>query len=117
MRKIIYVQNMVVSGQITVIALITVFYELTGFKLFIVAVMGFIVLNYLILQVERMWLRHEKKRKAEGEGSAVPGIPWYEHKMRHPGTVETDRDTRGITAAVQKGTRHDPVRTGSRYSR
>ena len=115
MKKIIYVQNMVVSGQITVIALITGFYELTGFKLFIVAVMGFIVLNYLILQVERMWLRHEKKRKAEGEGSVVRGIPWFKHKMRYPGTVEKNGNPGGITKAVQKGTRVDPVRTGSRY--
>lgn len=119
MKKIIYVQNGVVAGLITVILLITGFYELSGLKLVIVAVMGFFVIDYLILQVERMWLRwrNESKGKAKGDRGAVPGIPWYEHKMRHPGTVETDGNTRGITAAVQKGTRHDPIRTGSRYSR
>ena len=115
MKKIIYVQNMVVSGQITVIALMTGFYELTGFKLFIVAVMGFIVLNYLILQVERMWLRHEKKRKAEGAGSAVQGIPWFKHKMRYLGTVKEDRDTRGNASEVQKRTRYNPILPSNRY--
>lgn len=113
MRKIIYVQNMVVSGLITVIALMTGFYELTGFKLFIVAVMGFIVLDYLILQVERMWLRHEKKRKAEGAGSAVQGKPWY--KVRYSRPVKEDRDTRGNASEVQKRTRYNPLLPSNRY--
>lgn len=117
MKKIIYTQNAVIAGLITVIALITGFYEIKGLKLFIVAVMGFFVLNYLLLQGERLWLRwwHENKGKTEGEGSAFQGIPWFKHKMRHPGTVQENRNPGGNAKKIQKGTRYDTALQGSRY--
>lgn len=115
MKTIIRVQNMVISGLITAIAIMTGFYELNGWKLLLVAVMGFFLMANILLEIERAYLRgrkNEGKGKAEGNGNSVPGIPWYEHKMRYPAIVETDGNPGSITEKVQKGTRHDtPVQT------
>jgi hypothetical protein len=98
---------------LAVTAVRTWFRDLGGVKLLVVSVIGFFVLYYAILQVERWWLRHEKKRKAEGSGSPVPGIPWY--KMRYPVSDQKDRDTRGNAAAVQKRTGYNPLLQTGRY--
>jgi hypothetical protein len=112
MKRIIYVQNAVIS-LLAVTAVRTWFHELGGVKLLVVSVIGFFVLYYAILQVERWWLRHEKKRKGKSAGNTVHAIPWY--KMRYPVSGETDRDTRGNSTAVQKRTGYNPLLQTGRY--
>ena len=116
MRTIIRVQNMVISGLITAIAIMTGFYELDGWKLLLVAVMGFFLIERLLLEAERAFLHWRKsgegKGKAKGSGGSLPSIKWFEHKMRYQGVGEKDRNPRSIAEKVQAGTRHDsPVQT------
>lgn len=109
MRKIVLFQNAVVSVLITVIAIMTGFYELTGWKLLLVAVMGCILIDRVLLYIERLYLQrrkgNEKKGKAEGKRGTVPGIYWF--KMRFRGAVKKDRHTRGHVAQIQERTRYN----------
>lgn len=116
MRTIIRVQNMVISGLITAIAIMTGFYELDGWKLLLVAVMGFFLIEKGLLEAERAFLHWRKsgegKGKTKGSGGSLPSIKWHEYKVRHTGVGKKDRNPRSITEKVQKGTRYDtPVQT------
>ena len=118
MRRIIVAQNAVIAGLITVIAIITGFFEIHGLKLVLFAVMSFLVLDYALLQVERALLKRwkdERFGKKSGAGNSVPGIPW--HKVRFVISGKKDGNTRSDTAKVQAGTRNNSVVPSSRYSR
>ena len=116
MRTIIRVQNMVISGLVTAIAVMTGFYELEGWKLLLIAVMGFFLVEQVLLEAERAFLHWRKsgegKGKAKGSGNTLSPIKWHEYKVRHTGVGKKDRNPRSITEKVQKGTRYDtPVQT------
>lgn len=105
MRKIIYTLNAVVSGLVTVIAILTDFYEVRGAKLLLMATMGFAVIAVVLLEIERAFLRrgrHEEVGKRKNSKVSVPNIPWFQ--MRFRPAVKNDRHTESNAPQVQKRT-------------
>lgn len=105
MRRIIYTLNAVVSGLVTVIAILTDFYEVMGVKLLLMATMGFAVIAVVLLEIEKAVLRrgrHEEAGKRKNTTVSVPNIPWFQ--MRFRPAVKNDRHTEGNATQVQKRT-------------
>lgn len=111
MKKIIYTQNAVISLIATMA--ITDAMNLHGLLMFVTGAVSFFVLWYAMLQVERWWLRHEKNRREEGEGSPVQGDRRF--KVRYPVVEQKDRYPRSYSAAVQKRAGYNPLLKTSRY--
>lgn len=110
MRRIILTLNAIISVLVTVIAIITGFYEIRGWKLLLVAAMGCVIINTILLKAERLALRRmrdEREREAKDKSGAVPGIPWF--KMRFRSAESKDRDTRGNAEKVQKRAGSNPA--------
>ena len=108
MRKIILFQNAIISGEVTIIALLTGFYELTGWKLVLVSVMGFVVFYWVLLQIERAYLRsakNEKAGRAKDKGGSVRGKWWY--SMRFSLLGKKNRNPGGVIKTIQEATRHN----------
>lgn len=103
MRKIIYTLNAAVSGLITVIAILTDFYEVRGVKLLLMATMGFAVIAVVLLEIEKAVLRrgrHEEAGERKNTKVSVPNIPWF--KMRFRPAVKDDRDSQNYTSQIQR---------------
>lgn len=109
MRRIIIIQNHVVSGLITVIGLITGFYG-NGLKAVLFAVMGFILLDLGLREIERYYLRtwDEKGSHEENKGDSVSPIAWF--KMRFCDIEQTDRDTKNDSAPIRTNARNHSAR-------
>jgi hypothetical protein len=116
MRKIIYTLNAAVSGLITVIAILTDFYEVRGVKLLLIATMGFAVMSFLLLEIEKAVLRrgrHEEAGERKNSKVSVPNIPWF--KMRFRPAVKNDRDSQNYTSQIQRRTGYYSAESSAAY--
>lgn len=116
MRRIIYTLNAVVSGLVTVIAILTDFYEVRGVKLLLMATMGFAVIAVVLLEIEKAVLRrgrHEEAGKRKNTTVSVPNIPWFQ--MRFRPAVKNDRHTESNAPQVQERARYHSTESAIAY--
>lgn len=117
MRRIIIVQNHVVSGLLVVIGLTTRFYG-NGLKAVLFAVMSFILIDLGLREVERYYLRilkDDKGSREKSKGSSLPNIHWF--KMRFCDIKQDNRHSRNNIATICKDAGNNTTRQSDHYRR
>ena len=110
-RKIICVQNAVISAMLTEVIARVVYQSVTGWRLVVLFVAVFLMLYRTLADISTVIMkggRHDKAAGAEGSRGTVPGVDWY--KMRFRRVEQKNRHTAKDALQVQTESRQHPMR-------